>query len=143
MTIRQFVATKCFIEYDGKVLLLQESDSYAEGTNKGRWDVAGGRVAPGESFQDCLKREVMEETGLPVHVRGPFYVDEWWPMVNGEQWQVIGIFFIAQAESDGVTLSKDHARFAWVAPESISKYPMAEEVQRACAAYLAVTRAQP
>jgi ADP-ribose pyrophosphatase YjhB (NUDIX family) len=37
---------------------------------KGTWSVPGGRVEPGESDQEAVAREVLEETGLTVDV-GP------------------------------------------------------------------------
>ncbi len=80
---RQFTATKAFIVRDGKVLLLQESTDYEEGSNAGRWDVPGGRVKIGEHFSDSLKREVMEETGLTITNFTPIHIDEWRPTVKG------------------------------------------------------------
>ena len=59
-----FVATKAFIEYEGKILILQESGKYVDGTNVGRYDVPGGRVEPGQRFDESLRREIKEETGL-------------------------------------------------------------------------------
>lgn len=83
-----FVATKAFVVYDGKILLLQESSDYEDGTNAGKWDIPGGRVNPGEKWNEALLREVKEETGLDVTIGRPFAMGEWWPQVRGEQWQV-------------------------------------------------------
>ena len=45
MVDKLFTATKAVIENpSGKILLLKESKKYDEGTNSGKWDVAGGRV---------------------------------------------------------------------------------------------------
>jgi 8-oxo-dGTP diphosphatase len=45
---------------DGRVLLCRN--------HRGEWELPGGRPQPGEGFEDCLVREVREETGLDVTV---------------------------------------------------------------------------
>jgi len=50
MEIKLFVATKAFILYENKILILKESSEYKDGTNVGQYDVAGGRIEPGENF---------------------------------------------------------------------------------------------
>jgi ADP-ribose pyrophosphatase YjhB (NUDIX family) len=51
---------------DGRVLLVQRGKPPGEGL----WSVPGGRVEPGESLEQAVAREVLEETGLVVEV-GP------------------------------------------------------------------------
>ncbi len=60
--IRLFVATKAFILHEGKILILRESGKYIDGSNQGEYDVVGGRVEPGQKFDESLIREVKEET---------------------------------------------------------------------------------
>ena len=93
MVDKIFVATKAFIIHDGKVLLLKESSAYTDGSNVGKFDVVGGRVQPGQRFDESLIREIKEETGLHVTIGRPFFVNEWRPIVRGEQWQIVGTFF--------------------------------------------------
>src|SRR5258708_5664220 len=73
MDIKLFVATKAFIVYNGKVLILQESNKYTDGSNEGKFDVVGGRIVPGERFDESLLREIEEETGLEVKIGKPFF----------------------------------------------------------------------
>jgi ADP-ribose pyrophosphatase YjhB (NUDIX family) len=61
---------------DGKVLILREADTYEEGANVGRWGVPGGRLEPEEPWQDGLRREVSEETGLKIEIVKPLYIGE-------------------------------------------------------------------
>lgn len=139
MDIKLFVATKAFIAYQGKVLLLRESTQHADGTNAGRYDVVGGRVSPGERFDDSLLREVREETGLAVTIGRPFHVGEWRPVVRGEQWRVVGTFFICEAESDVVTMSGDHVEYVWIDPKDYGQYELIDNLKPAFEAYLGIS----
>lgn len=50
---------------EGKFLLLRRSlEKYPD--ISGRWDIVGGRINPGTSLFENLKREVKEETGLEL-----------------------------------------------------------------------------
>ena len=57
-----FLATKAFITYNDKVLILREASTNPDGTNEGKYDVPGGRLEPGENPTESLAREVKEET---------------------------------------------------------------------------------
>jgi 8-oxo-dGTP diphosphatase len=82
-----FIATKAFVVKGGKVLIVRESSKYDEGTNAAKFDVVGGRLKPGERFDENLRREVKEETGLDIQIGKPFFVNEWRPVmrVKGER----------------------------------------------------------
>ncbi|MCF7831733.1 MAG: NUDIX domain-containing protein [Candidatus Pacebacteria bacterium] len=136
MEIKLFTAIKAFIIYDGKVLLLKESTEYTDGTNAGKFDVVGGRVNPGQRFDESLIREIQEETGLNVKIGRPFFVNEWRPVVRGEQWQIVGTFFECFAESDNVVLSKDHKEYIWIDPKEYKKYNLIDNLIPAFESYL-------
>lgn len=131
-----FVATKAFIMHDGKVLVLRESAKYQDGTNIGKYDLVGGKVNPGEHFLDALKREVREETGLTVTIGRPFFVNEWRPMVKGEELQIVGIFFECKAETTDVRLSADHDDYQWVDPRQYKEFSVIDNIHKVFAAYL-------
>ena len=114
MEIQQRIACKALIIHEGRALILRESSKYEEGTNAGGYDFPGGRLQPGEHFEDGLKREVFEECGLAIEIGKPIYVGEWRPVVQGKELQIVAIFFECSAKSDKVKLSEDHDDYKWV-----------------------------
>lgn len=73
--------TLCYIERDGKYLMLLRNKKSVD-ENKGKWIGVGGKFEEGESPEECVIREVKEETGLAVSAlrfRGliTFVSDEW------------------------------------------------------------------
>ena len=55
-----------------RFLLIEESKPRVRGT----WNIPGGRLEDGESVVDATLREVREESGLLVTLRGLLYVDQ-------------------------------------------------------------------
>jgi len=135
-----FVATKAFIVYRNKILLLKESSKYEDGSNVGRYDVPGGRIKPGQRSDKSLLREIKEETGLTVKIRKPFFVNEWRPVVDDEHWQIVGTFFECYAKTNKVKLSQDHEEYVWINPKDFRKYKIIGNLVGAFKAHLKETR---
>ena len=71
----------CYIEKDGSYLMLHRVKKQNDG-NRDKWIGVGGKFEPGESPEECMLREVQEETGLKLkswRFRGivSFVSDEW------------------------------------------------------------------
>lgn len=58
-------STLCYIEQDGSYLMLLRNKKKTD-VNKGKWIGVGGKFEPDETPEDCLLREVKEETGLTL-----------------------------------------------------------------------------
>ena len=59
------LTTLCYIEQDQAMLMLHRVKK-KEDINAGKWIGVGGKFETGESPDDCLLREVYEETGLTL-----------------------------------------------------------------------------
>lgn len=136
MEPKLFVAMKAFITHRGRVLILRESPKDADRTNVGHYDVVGGRLTPGQRFDESLLREIREETGLKIRIGKPFFVSEWRPVVRNEQWQIVGTFFECSSDTDGVTLSDEHDDFQWIDPVDYQKFDLIGNILPAFEAYL-------
>ena len=71
-----------------RVVLVEELD--------GTWSLPGGRLEPGESFVDAVRREAREEAGIEIEIEG-FLGFEHTPM---DGWSRMGAAFVATAPPD-------------------------------------------
>lgn len=62
MEKRPYIGISAIIVRDGKVLMGRRKNSHGAG----EWSFPGGHLEYGESFEECARREVLEETGLEV-----------------------------------------------------------------------------
>lgn len=74
------IRTKALIINNGSILIGNENNVY---------QFPGGHLEDGESFNDCLKREVLEETGIEIEdseINKPFmkvtFMNKDWPEVG-------------------------------------------------------------
>ena len=67
MSIQQLrnLTTLCYIEQDGKYLMLHRVKKEND-INKDKWIGVGGHFEADESPEDCVLREVKEETGYTL-----------------------------------------------------------------------------
>jgi len=59
------LATLCYIEKDGKTLMMLRNRKPGD-IHKGKYNGLGGKLEPGESPEECVVREVFEESGLTI-----------------------------------------------------------------------------
>lgn len=64
----------------------------------GRWSTLAGFVEPGETFEDAVRREVMEEVGIVVG-EVTYFGNQPWPLP-----QSLMVGFLARAESRAITV---------------------------------------
>ncbi len=103
--VRQYVVV---LNNKKEFLCLQLPDSYGEGCG-GKWVLPGGKLRPDENITDSLLREVEEETGLTVTMRGVFSAARW-ATENSEKY---GTFWWAEAADGDIQLSDEHQNYNW------------------------------
>ena len=59
------MTTLCYLERNGNYLMLHRTKKIND-ENHDKWIGVGGKFEDGESPEDCMRREVWEETGLTV-----------------------------------------------------------------------------
>jgi 8-oxo-dGTP diphosphatase len=134
--IKHFTATKAFLNRDGKILVVRESNKYQDGNNLAQYDIPGGRIEPGEELLAALKREVFEESGLEFISPKPFY-ENVIQIPRGEDiWEIKRIYYACEANGDDVVLSGDHDEYQWIDPKEYSKTNIIPDLGAVFEAYL-------
>ncbi|MFB6175143.1 MAG: NUDIX domain-containing protein [Candidatus Nanohalobium sp.] len=112
------------VDRKGKILVIKRSGEETHLENL--WDVPGGRFDYGETPQEGLKREVMEEAGLEAEVVDP--VTSWTFMRDSGE-QVFGTTFLCEPEGLEIELGNEHTDFRWVEVSKLDDLPMHDELR--------------
>jgi len=110
----QFEVASCFIEQDGKILLLHRHDGKIGGN---KWGSPAGKVEAGESPLQAIAREAKEETGLTLALERFQYFKK--VFVRYPEFDFVFHIFSAKLEfSSEIKLNKEHKDFIWATPAS-------------------------
>lgn len=105
------IGVKALILNKGKFLVMHNN-----GVKEDLWELPGGRMEFGETAEETLKREILEETGLAVK---PIKLIDTWNLVR-ENYQIAGIIYLCQLEAGEVRLSDEHDAFKWIGTDEES-----------------------
>lgn len=115
------LSTLCYIEKDGKYLMLHRIAKEND-VNKGKWIGVGGHFEKDESPEECLLREVKEETGYTLtsyKYRGIV------TFVSGNGVTEYMSLYTADG-FEGEPISCDEGKLAWVPIEEIPRLELWE-----------------
>ena len=110
--------TCAIIERDGLVLAAQRS---ADMSLPLKWEFPGGKIDPGESPEDCLRRELVEEMGIHVSVGKNLPISTH----HYPNFAVTLYPFVCSIASGEIALH-EHAAINWLPPEELSTLDWAE-----------------
>lgn len=107
------LAVRGICEFNGKYLLLKIRSKSAH--DAGRWEIPGGKVKKCEYFDNALKREYLEETGLEVDVDSLLNVvrRDYTACKTNEEVKSIQLIMKVTCQSDEVTVSEEHDDYGW------------------------------
>ena len=112
------MTTLCYIEQDEKFLMLHRNKG-KDDPNDGKWIGVGGHMEKGESPEECLLREVFEETGLSLtkyQFRGLI------TFISDEAEREEMCLFTAN-EFEGELHDCEEGELAWVPKEKVPSLP--------------------
>jgi 8-oxo-dGTP diphosphatase len=105
---------------NNKILILKRSTESK--TNPGKWELPGGKVDQGESFDQALIREVYEETQLKISLEHVVGISE----QNLHLIRAVHIIMSGKIINGNLNLSNEHEGYAWVFFENLQEYELAD-----------------
>lgn len=113
--------TLCYIERGGKYLMLHRVKKQQD-INKDKWVGIGGHFEQDESPEECLLREVKEETNLTLNsytLRGII-------TFMSDKWQTEYMFLYTADDFSGELSDCSEGELEWIAKEKVYDLPLWE-----------------
>jgi 8-oxo-dGTP diphosphatase len=133
MAIRRALCAGAVIkDADGRLLLIKRGHE----PGAGLWSLPGGRIEPGETDQQAVAREVLEETGLTVQCRNLLGTAE----LPGPDGTIIHVSdYLAVVTGGELAAGDDAADARWVGAAELATLPLTDGL----ASYLAAWDVYP
>ena len=138
---RPFVGVGAVIVSDGKVLLVKRGREPLAG----QWSLPGGAVEVGETLEECLVRELREETGLEVEV-GP--VIEVFDRITHDtdgrvEYHFVLVDYLCWAIGGELRPASDVDDAMYVAPDGLVRYSLTTKAHQVIERALELARDAP
>lgn len=104
------LATLCYVIDKDKTLMLHRTKK-RDDVHEGKWNGLGGKFDPGETPEECVIREVKEESGL--NIKNPrLHGFITFPMFDGKKdWYV---FMFTATEFKGKLIDSHEGKLEWI-----------------------------
>lgn len=110
------IVTAAVIRRNGKILITRRPDGKPQG---GLWEFPGGKLHGGESPQEGLRRELVEELALEIEVGGIFEV-----VYHRYDWGPVLILAYNCRPVGGAIRNLEVAEHRWVPPGQIDAFDL-------------------
>ena len=104
---------------EGKYLLLKRSPVKYPGT-KGSWDIVGGRIDPGTTLFENLKREIKEEIGLDFNAEPKLIAAQDILRLPGKH--VVRLTYVGDLEGEPILDGEEHSEFRWFTLDELKNF---------------------
>ena len=119
MSKKKFIVVCCaLIRREERVLLVKRPANKADGL---KWEFPGGKVEPGESFEDCILREIQEELNLELALKGQLA-----PVEHENSERRLRLIPFLASEAKGVLELREHTDLKWATLEELGQYQLCE-----------------
>lgn len=121
MDIMWGLAVRGICEVDGEILLLKVRSNSKH--DAGKWEIPGGKVKKNEFFDEALKREYLEETGLEIIIEDLYNTvqNNYTACKTKEEVKSIQLIMKVTAESKDVTISEEHDEYGWFCESEVEQ----------------------
>jgi len=109
------LATLCYIKHNDHTLMVYRNKKPND-MHAGKWNGLGGKFEPGETPEECVRREVWEESGLQIHnprLHGLLI----FPNFRGADWYV---FVFTAREFEGELIDSPEGNLEWIPDEKLT-----------------------
>lgn len=125
------ISVKGVVVRHGQVLLLKNE--------RDEWELPGGRIEPTETPEECVAREITEETQWPV-TTGPI-LDSWIYYINEAERHVFIVTYGCYPDTDAdPVLSHEHKEVGLFGEDQIASLKMPEGYKRSVMTWFAQLR---
>lgn len=117
------LATLCYIQNDQNQTLMMHRIKKENDMHEGKWNGLGGKFEKGESPEECVIREIFEESGL--HISSPIlhgFLS--FPDFDGnDDWYV---FLFTASEYSGTMIQSEEGHLEWIDNDRLLELPLWE-----------------
>jgi 8-oxo-dGTP diphosphatase len=115
MMLFMILATLCYVKRDGYTLMIHRNKKPND-IHAGKWDGLGGKFEAGETPEECVRREILEESGLTIknpRLHGLLLFTNF----KGNDWYV---FVYTATEFAGELIETREGTLEWIPDEKIT-----------------------
>ena len=125
------IVTAAVIEKEGRILIARRKKGWR---HAGKWEFPGGKIEPGETPEECLRRELREELAIEAEI-GEFVCSSTYAYSHA----TIQLLVYRASHVSGEFTLHDHQEMRWVLPDELLQYefpeadkPVVDRLRGAC-----------